>query len=380
MSDERGETVDPSTAIDDDRAAGAEAAEGASGDESHADEPAAGENNADASGSADADADGSTVDETAADETDRDDSQGDDTDDDDTDGDGTTGDETGGDETGGDETDGDGGASDETGDEDDDATVESADEVYAAERAGLPDVEKIVPLDELEAYVIENDSERVATDLASLREEVRERGEVVDEVEEEREVLEEERDDLESRLKRTQAEFQNYKRRQERRREEVRARATESLVERLLEVRDNLGRALEQDDDADIREGVEATFRQLDEVLRGEDVEPVEPDPGDDADPERHEVLLRVDSDQPEGTVDEVHRPGYEMAGKVLRPAQVTVSDGNGDHEDGPDEGDDIGTADEETDEIETDGERTTEGATGDDGTGEDEDTAGGRA
>ena len=378
MSDEQGETVDPSTAIDDDRAAGAEVAEGASGDESHADETAAGENNADASASADVDADGSTVDETASDETDGDDSQGDDTDGDDTDGDGTGGDETDGDETGGD-----GVASDETGDEDDDdATVESADEDDAAERAGLPAVEKVVSLDELEAYVIESDPERVATDLAALREEAREGGEAVDEVEEER-------DHLESRLKRLQAEFQNYKRRQERQREEERARATESLVERLLEVRDNLGRALEQDDDADIREGVEATFRQLDEVLRGEDVEPVEPDPGEPADPERHEVLLRVESDEPEGTVADVHRPGYEMAGKVLRPAQVTVSEGDGDDGEGPEDGADDGTADESADdgtadqsndEGETGGEQTTEEETGDGGPGEDEDSAGGRA
>jgi molecular chaperone GrpE len=136
-----------------------------------------------------------------------------------------------------------------------------------------------------------------------------------------------EREDFEDRLKRKQAEFQNYKKRQEKRREQERQRATEDLVTELLEVRDNLKRALEQDEDADIREGVEATFRQLDDVLASENVDPIEPDPGADVDPQRHEVLLRVESDQPAGTVDDVQRPGYEMAGKVLRPAQVTVAE-----------------------------------------------------
>lgn len=65
-------------------------------------------------------------------------------------------------------------------------------------------------------------------------------------------------------------------------------------------------------------------------MLDGEGVEPIEPDPGTETDPNRHEVLLRVESDQPEGTVADLHRPGYEMAGKVLRTAQVTVSDGSG--------------------------------------------------
>ncbi len=139
--------------------------------------------------------------------------------------------------------------------------------------------------------------------------------------------LEAERDDLESRLKRKQAEFENYKKRQQKRRDEERARATEDLVERLIEVRDNLSRALGQEEGTEIREGVEATFRQLDDVLVAENVEPIEPEPGTDVDPQRHEVLLRVESEQPEGTVADVHRPGYEMAGKVLREAQVTVSE-----------------------------------------------------
>ena len=199
-----------------------------------------------------------------------------------------------------------------------DAAARSADgsDETAASDAGEP------PVGAIADRVADEDPSAVAAEIAELRETVREREADLAE-------LRSDRADLEDRYKRKAAEFQNYKKRQEKRREEVRERATEALVEDLLEVRDNLDRALDQDDDADIREGVEATSRQLDEVLDGEGVEPIEPAPGNDVDPARHEVLVNVDSDQPAGTVAAVHRPGYAMAGKVLRPAQVTVAEGD---------------------------------------------------
>ena len=134
-------------------------------------------------------------------------------------------------------------------------------------------------------------------------------------------------DELESTVKRTQADFQNYKQRTERQQEELRERATEDLVERLLDVRDNLSRALSQDADADIRPGVESTLEEFDRILDEENVTAIEPDTGDVVDPKRHEVMLRVDSAQPVDTVAELYRPGYEMGEKVLRPAQITVSE-----------------------------------------------------
>jgi molecular chaperone GrpE len=193
----------------------------------------------------------------------------------------------------------------------------AAEDVFAEEE--LADVEHDFE-DDLVEYIEETEPTEVADELAKLRVKV-------DALEGEVEELEGERDDLESRLKRKQADFQNYKKRMEKRREEEKARATEDLVTRLFDVRDNLKRALEQDEDADIRDGVEATFRELDRVFEDEGVEVVEPEPGDDVDPQRHEVLMRVESDQPAGTVADVHRPGYEMGGKVLREAQVTVSE-----------------------------------------------------
>ncbi|WP_053948214.1 nucleotide exchange factor GrpE [Halolamina sediminis] len=146
-------------------------------------------------------------------------------------------------------------------------------------------------------------------------------------VREDRADYEERIDDLEGKLTRKQADFQNFKKRQQKKLEQQQARATESLVEELLPVRDNLARALEQDSDADIREGVEGTLRELDTVLADEGVERIEPEPGEEPDPERHEVLMRVESDRPAGTIEELYRPGYEMGEKVIRTAQVTVSE-----------------------------------------------------
>lgn len=172
------------------------------------------------------------------------------------------------------------------------------------------------PSEELIERVADSEPEDIARELHTLRNQVDERDEEIE--------------DLQSRLKRKQADFQNYKKRQKKRLEDEKERATEDLVERLLDVRDNLRRALEQDENADIRGGVESTLKQFDEQFERENVTPIEPDPGEDVDPQRHEALATIASDQPEQTVAEVHRPGYEMAGKIIRPAQVAISDGSG--------------------------------------------------
>ncbi|MEF8839901.1 MAG: nucleotide exchange factor GrpE [Haloarculaceae archaeon] len=191
--------------------------------------------------------------------------------------------------------------------------------------------------DEFVERVADADPETVAGEIATLQLRVAAlEGETAE--------LEAEIEDLESRLARKQADVQNYKKRQQRRLEEEKQRATEDLVARLLDVRDNLERALEQDEGADIRGGVESTLRQFDEEFEREDVSVIEPEPGDATDPQHHEVLMRVESDQPADTVAQVHRPGYEMAGKVLRPAQVTVSEGP------PGTGANAGSAGEKTD------------------------------
>ncbi len=154
------------------------------------------------------------------------------------------------------------------------------------------------------------------------------------------ESLEDEVDDLESRLKRKQADFENYKKRQQREQDRIRERATEDLVERLLDVRDNLDRALEEGDDVEsLRDGLRVTAQEFDRVLDAEGVTTITPDPGTAVDPTRHEVVFRTEADTPEGTVAELYRPGYAMNDAVLRAAQVSVSTGHPESEESADAG-----------------------------------------
>ena len=153
-------------------------------------------------------------------------------------------------------------------------------------------------------------------DLAETREALRDRDDEID--------------DLTSKLARVKADFSNYKERAKRKQEEIRERASEGLVERLGPVRNDLLRALDQEEGSDLRPGVESTLEKFDEVLAEEGVEAIEPAPGEEVDPARHQVMLQVDSDRPEGAIHEVYEPGYEMGDRVLSEAKVTVSTGDG--------------------------------------------------
>jgi molecular chaperone GrpE len=218
----------------------------------------------------------------------------------------------------------------DTRDEADDAAERVDADVETTERAdGETDADATAEEEESEdgardglaARVAPHD-EDVAADVATLEDRVAE-------LEAELEAKEEREEELASRLKRTQADFQNYKKRAKKKQEDIRERATADFVERVVKVRDNLVRALDQEEGADIRPGVESTLEEFDRILDAEDVHPIDPEPGTDVDPTRHEVMMRVDSEQPEGTVADVYQPGYEMAGKVIREAQVTVSSGS---------------------------------------------------
>ena len=170
----------------------------------------------------------------------------------------------------------------------------------------------------LAAAVAEHD-EALAREVAELEAELAETRE--DLLETEAEV-----EELTSKLARVKADFSNYKQRAKRKQDEIRERASEKLVERITPVRNDLLRALDQEEGSDLRPGVESTLEKFDEVLAEEGVEPIAPDPGDDVDPSRHQVMLRVESDQPDGTVHEVYEPGYEMGDRVVSEAKVTVS------------------------------------------------------
>lgn len=129
---------------------------------------------------------------------------------------------------------------------------------------------------------------------------------------------------------RTAAEFDNYRKRAAREREDYVRSASEALVRDLLPVLDNFERALtvaRQDPAAAaVTSGVELIQRELLRVLERAGVMPFSA-VGAPFDPERHEAVARVPAGgRPDMTVvDEVAR-GYTINGRVLRPAQVTVA------------------------------------------------------
>lgn len=235
---------------------------------------------------------------------------------------------------GGGADDGDAGAGDDV---DADATNDADSDVDTGAEAGTDDGEdagsgqegedsslptRVAEYDEALADQVAAELESGERTAADLRDDLDTRAQRIEE-------LEARVDGLEAKLKRKQADVQNFKKRQEKKLEDQRERAKQNLLERLLPVRDNLVRALDQDEGTDIREGVEGTLREFDRVLDDESVTAIDPDPGAETDPNRHEVMMRVESGQPEGTVVDVYRTGYEMDDRVVRTAQVTVSDGS---------------------------------------------------
>lgn len=100
----------------------------------------------------------------------------------------------------------------------------------------------------------------------------------------------------------------------------------QNLYLRLVEVVDNLERALAYSDDEDpLAPGVRATREQLLDVLRREGVAPIELAPGALFDPEAQEAVETREGRVSEPTVAAVRLPGYTFEGRVLRPARVAV-------------------------------------------------------
>jgi molecular chaperone GrpE len=131
-------------------------------------------------------------------------------------------------------------------------------------------------------------------------------------------------------LRRLQADFDNYRKRTLREQTARAAAASQALVARLLPVLDNFELAVsaaEQSREFDrMLKGVEMVFGELREVLEGEGLVRIEAE-GKPFDPERHEAVVAVEQEDTEpGTVVDIVRNGYELRGKVLRPAMVKVA------------------------------------------------------
>jgi molecular chaperone GrpE len=139
-----------------------------------------------------------------------------------------------------------------------------------------------------------------------------------------------ERDEYLDRYLRLKAEWDNYRKRSQREKEEQRLRAAETVVESLLPVMDNLDRALEAGDkheEGQLLAGLDLVAGQLRGTLAGHGLEEIEVEPGSTFDPEYHEAIVAQPSDEyDEGAVTQVLERGYLLHGKLLRPAKVIVA------------------------------------------------------
>ena len=133
--------------------------------------------------------------------------------------------------------------------------------------------------------------------------------------------------ELRERSVRTLADFDNFRKRSEREREEQRRYAGSEVLRDVLPVIDNLERALESASEAgELKAGVEMILRQILDLLKRNGVERVE-SMNRPFDPAVHEAVSRRDSEDIEGpTVCDELQAGYVMKDRLLRPAMVVVA------------------------------------------------------
>jgi len=134
--------------------------------------------------------------------------------------------------------------------------------------------------------------------------------------------------DLADQYLRAQADVQNARRRADDEITKARKFAVEGFADSLLPVLDSLeaGLAIPNVTIEQIREGSEATLRQLKSALERNKVAEINPAAGTKFDPYHHQAISVVPADQEANTVVTVLQKGYLIADRVLRPALVTVT------------------------------------------------------
>lgn len=127
-------------------------------------------------------------------------------------------------------------------------------------------------------------------------------------------------------LQRVQAEFENYKKRVDKEKQEFCDYAKEDLIRKLLPLIDNFELALKhKKSDKEFHKGVELIYAQLITILENEGLKPIKA-LNEKFDPYKHEALLAEKSSKEENTILEELQKGYLLKDKVIRPSKVKVS------------------------------------------------------
>jgi molecular chaperone GrpE len=176
-------------------------------------------------------------------------------------------------------------------------------------------VQAQAPLEEEAPETVEEQAaERVEEDLDELRRRAAERDEYL------------------ALAQRTQADFENYRKRMAKEAQVARDRGVRQVVGELLPALDNFERALaaaeaeEADDEHHLTKGIRLVQQELVAALQRVGIEPFSPK-GETFDPNEHEAMAQHPVDGAEsGTVVEVYQAGYKLNGAVVRPARVVVA------------------------------------------------------
>ena len=131
---------------------------------------------------------------------------------------------------------------------------------------------------------------------------------------------------------RSQADFENYKKRSAREKDEAIKYANSSLLEKLIVIVDNFELGLEaaraEGEKSPVFSGMSMVLKQLMDFLKENGLQPIDAT-GEKFDPNLHEAIAHEPSDEfPEGVVVRQTRRGYRMKDRLLRPSSVAVSSG----------------------------------------------------
>jgi molecular chaperone GrpE len=147
--------------------------------------------------------------------------------------------------------------------------------------------------------------------------------------------LESERNELRDKYVRTMAEFDNFRRRTEREREQILLMGTERVFAKLVSVIDDLHTAIEvgekSSDYQSMMDGLKMIYTKTVKLYEDHGVKPLSAEQGEPFDVDKHEALMHIPHPEtPEGHVVQQIQRGYTMHDKVLRHAKVVTSAGSG--------------------------------------------------
>ena len=127
---------------------------------------------------------------------------------------------------------------------------------------------------------------------------------------------------------RAKAEGENIRRRAQEDIAKAHKFAIENFAQSMVAVKDSLEMAVKTDVPSvdSIKEGVDATLRQLNQVFEQNKIFEIIPEPGEKLDPMKHQAISMVEADQEPNTVVSVLQKGYTLADRLLRPAVVVVA------------------------------------------------------